>query len=733
MAFAALHFPMDKDHQSQLPSFWPDNDNELEITGDNFFDQFVTFDPGEAAAAISSGEAPDDDPPSPSILLDSLGHELSVGSPSDLLDLPPPPSLDETSAANTSRRHVAAAAAILPPQSSSAAGQQLDRGAFAPSAARDLVLSNGSISDSELLHLEGISLRSSPPRRTIVTAPSSPPPPPAASSSTPHQRQGQRSSSKHSNRFVEAGYATIRRAAQRLRFLPNQAQVQTHYQPANMADREGDTFLADARSGPPDVFTNGNYEEFGDVTAEAAIKREEAVDGNGLPLSPPLTGRIPDGYLTGPSAFVTGHLEDPFCDDMPGPTTANRHRDIDTPMSTPAIKGEATFHGQNQVIAPASLSSFRQHSHKPYRSTSSAEWPTEGLLADVKYGDEDATMWNSTSPSLTLSYTTAGETTTGPDWWQAEGSSTYYHHRGGVRGSNTAHVGISMHDQHQHQQGGDLPYEYSASVSGLMIQMPQPRPPQANGVLAAPATPTTAYRVHGSNSNITPTLSRSHAHHYQQQHQSQSHHHSKGGGHPESRRPRPRAPSSGARHHGAQSSPRKLHHSMSLGYLREEAQQQQHHQQTPSTPTSSSRHSHHQERRHQRSSSLTMRKQRSFTRRPNGTESRRTASTSTAGSGSCDIHLNEDNPTTTTTTTNDSSSSSSSAAAFSRGFVNYTPNDKNKLMAGVAPSGSSKTKLRREREALEKSRLISEMALKVAGGDVNPGVLKELMGNFSSP
>ncbi|KAH6899891.1 hypothetical protein B0T10DRAFT_10184 [Thelonectria olida] len=56
------------------------------------------------------------------------------------------------------------------------------------------------------------------------------------------------------------------------------------------------------------------------------------------------------------------------------------------------------------------------------------------------------------------------------------------------------------------------------------------------------------------------------------------------------------------------------------------------------------------------------------------------------------------------------------------GFVNFTPSDGSLLMTGVAPSGSSKTKARREREAMERRRRLSEAALKAvqaAGGDVD--------------
>lgn len=41
------------------------------------------------------------------------------------------------------------------------------------------------------------------------------------------------------------------------------------------------------------------------------------------------------------------------------------------------------------------------------------------------------------------------------------------------------------------------------------------------------------------------------------------------------------------------------------------------------------------------------------------------------------------------------------------GFVNFTPHDSNKILSGVAPSGSSKTKARREKEAADRRRRLS--------------------------
>ena len=46
------------------------------------------------------------------------------------------------------------------------------------------------------------------------------------------------------------------------------------------------------------------------------------------------------------------------------------------------------------------------------------------------------------------------------------------------------------------------------------------------------------------------------------------------------------------------------------------------------------------------------------------------------------------------------------------GFVNFTPEDRKKILTGVAPSGSSKTKARREKEAADKRRRLSQVAVK---------------------
>lgn len=63
-------------------------------------------------------------------------------------------------------------------------------------------------------------------------------------------------------------------------------------------------------------------------------------------------------------------------------------------------------------------------------------------------------------------------------------------------------------------------------------------------------------------------------------------------------------------------------------------------------------------------------------------------------------------------------------------FVNFTPDDSGKILTGVAPSGSSKTKARREKEAMEKRRKLSIAALRAvraAGGDVESLVEQGLL------
>jgi len=68
-----------------------------------------------------------------------------------------------------------------------------------------------------------------------------------------------------------------------------------------------------------------------------------------------------------------------------------------------------------------------------------------------------------------------------------------------------------------------------------------------------------------------------------------------------------------------------------------------------------------------------------------------------------------------------SGTSSRQSSSGNVGFVNFTPHDSRKILTGVAPSGSSKTKARREKEAADKRTKLSQAAVRAiveAGGDL---------------
>ncbi|KAK0643126.1 hypothetical protein B0T16DRAFT_391703 [Cercophora newfieldiana] len=248
-------------------------------------------------------------------------------------------------------------------------------------------------------------------------------------------------------------------------------------------------------------------------------------------------------------------------------------------------------------------------------------------------------------------------------------------------------------------------------TSGLMIHMPQPRGP-ASAVLhpshqIAMAHPQTSAPAHfhyppppplpnNNSSRRNPDVS--------------------------PRRHKPRAPSSGARHHHHHgqypaTSPRKPTRSTSSsgsmppspspgpapwGLHRRSASMQ-----ILRPPDG------HPDLTHQTQQQSALRKRKSWT-----TSRRVSDSTSTSNS-----------PRKTLTTRRASSSNLRSADPSPNlgnsgggGFVNFTPEDHKVLMRGVAPSGSSKTKARRDREAQEQKRKLGEavrLAVQAAGGDVS--------------
>ncbi|OHW94482.1 hypothetical protein CSPAE12_06852 [Colletotrichum incanum] len=491
-----------------------------------------------------------------------------------------------------------------------------------------------SISDSELLRLEGISLKASPSRAPSVVVSHPPTPLPQASSATSSNtnlhvagssNQSNPSSNNHTNNGGRKPSNFFKVVASKLQ---QKAASVRHKQPNNMS-----SVGLDSR-GPLSP----------NVSPRKAFKlRPEQLGLGGppsarLPLSPPNSATIPQDLPSTSSAgnngmpFCGGYVEDPFFDAgvAGGHVPMFRRSDPTTPMDTPVLddKGGMFYHHQ-------------QMSSGNVANTSKATWP---MVTTTPQTDSHV-AWSNAYATDSLDN----------QWWDGGHMDLSSNSQFQAQNARNATFNLAMHTQHS-----ELPYEYNNiaaghEMSGLMIHMPQPR------------------------TTSSPVV------HYQPQ-QQQLHHQQ----HPQQmteRRPRmPRAPSAGTRHMCLSTPMRKTRNTSRTRQPSRESS-------TSPTPTNRSRHS----SGGSLSSigggaalSASVKKRRSWSRR----ESLRTPS---IGSGL-------------------------GGAPEGVGFVNFTPSDKNILMTGVAPSGSSKTKARREKEAMEKRRRLSEAAIKAvkaAGGDVD--------------
>lgn len=601
MAFTTAPLPMDKDQGA----FWQGGE-ELFVTNDNFFDQYVSF---ETVEPTTFDYGSFGNPPSPSILLDSL--DCLTNSP------------DSQSQPPAQHRLAEAAARPGPPVLSS--GQHARSVPALYDHQSDVALGRASISDSELLRLEGISLRSP----GINTSASSSPRPVPSSPLSPRRNR----------RFLDAVHATVRRPPH----------------------RPTAPVLAPAAAPHPDVKTESGYhgmdQQPQNVANGAMDPAYGPIDCRGLPLSPPLTGKLPtESQRPRGTPFVTGHLEDPFGEGYiaPHPPQSRAHGER-APLCKPVFRNASQ---PMDLVHPV----FQPHKQ---RSTSSAEWPAEspaaqGPRAPWAAGHMDA-------PD--------GRNRRGPDSWAEDAEGTP---AGGHPLLYDPHgQALRMHHQRGRPPPYKGPYEPVDGLSGLAIHMPQPQPP-----LGAPATP----RRRATAAYPSPAAASS-------QHRPR--------GLYTDRRPLPpRTPTSGARHFGAASltSPRKpsvLLHSASRPLLAQHP-----HDESPASPTPTPSSATASRRR---SSSMSVRKQRSWSRREPRPPNIPASSLSS----------------TTTPTTPFACSPGLGGGGVD--FVNFTPSDKTVLMQGVAPSGSSKTKARREKEALDRRRKLSEAAYKAvqaAGGDL---------------
>ncbi|KAI2606153.1 uncharacterized protein GGS25DRAFT_375607 [Hypoxylon fragiforme] len=735
MAFTAVHYPTDKD-QGQLP-YWPDGE-ELGVASDNFFDQFVTFDTTDPAL-LGGGELLDD-PPSPSILLDSLNGSVTNSSSHDL-DTQSGSSQSEVTATTAASLDIATFFPSQAPTSDQSKSVPVE---LTVPLIADPVLSGGSISDSELLRLEGISLKSP---KLNATAPSSPP---FQSTASPSPR-------KH-NRVLDSIYATIRRATHRSK--PNKSSQGLTRAVTNGSASLADLFKREEASTCHELPDSLNMTGFPDIKLEDA---GDSLNLEGLPLSPPLTGKIPsDQQGNDILNLINGNFDDPFCDDFLAspavihPAMAKGHElNLDTPMDTPALTDDPFYTHGLGLVDSANEHVYR--SQPKQRSTSSAEWPMEGILTNDSHANDVDICWSASTPpgsGVAAGYMPdGGNPMAGPGWWDTPRHHQHQQQPSGHR-NHRSQTAYPQHHQQQnqnhHQHHSDLPYDYphphppphphhsgsgsssgssNPDLTGLMIHMPQPRTPQAAVLSSSNSIDDPGYYGPPAPPNPTPRHASSSSSLSRQYHRTPhtDHHH---------RRHRPRAPSSGARHYGApMSSPRKISASSSASSasaagnapapgagamcyaLREESASPSPMgigvgigMSFPSTPGPAGNNNNDVGRPRHRasSSSLAVRKRRSWSRRGEQQQQQQQQQQSPMGKG-------------VSRATSYENMLGGGGGGFAIEFCNYTPSDKKVLMNGVAPSGSSKTKARREREAMEHKRKMSEaymQAIRAAGGDV---------------
>ncbi|KAH8911911.1 hypothetical protein BR93DRAFT_933012 [Coniochaeta sp. PMI_546] len=456
-----------------------------------------------------------------------------------------------------------------------------------------------------------------------------------------------------------------------------------------------------------------------------------------MPMTPPPTGRMlpatPSQHDPLGISFVSGQFDDPF-------------------------EGSFTGGQQGHVLGyppqPAYGSGIMVAGHP---SSGQPNWPLADGYASSGGNSVEEMVWTGGSHQLH----NPPQTPAGQAWYAAtpgnplktvtrQSSSEF-----GAQNAMNATLNLALHLQqggqiyhhnnHHHHYGpvaGAGGHQHSHSESGIPMHMPQPRHP------AAPILhPDQAPHPHGQH----PLPGHSHSHSLSLDAQTHSylappthprppragHHHAQDPSTP--RRPKPRAPSSGARHTSLSlTSPRKpppLPHQAARGR-----------RSSSSSPDKSAATATSRSARRVTSASDLHSTPSSIIKPdlpPGATvaaaggvlnssiRKRRSRSKSMSRTSRTDLRTPSHGSLSSTTTAGasgepSSSSSPTKGGANQIGFVNYTPDDCKVLMTGVAPSGSSKTKARREREAAERQRRMSEAVMKAvaaAGGDV--GRLRE--------
>ncbi|KAK4190626.1 hypothetical protein QBC35DRAFT_513080 [Podospora australis] len=519
----------------------------------------------------------------------------------------------------------------------------------------------GTLSDSELLKLEGLSMRS--PRVDLPTSSASVPPSPSTLVNGSSPRKTGRLNNIYAKFKTKAAATFQGKSSKDIKQEPRTPGFSGSIMSTAQMMSSAKMASSPTRS-----------------TRPAHLNLSKAP----MPLSPPLTSIMPGQTNLNGSGLSTGDFanesNDKFFDQL------IRQQQI---MATTTVNG--TTGGGNMP-------------HTPIQTPN---------LLDPTW----SSLTNSGGPSF-LNGTAAG-TGRGTNWWDTDLMDTDLTLPASSLYTHPSHSLVSF--EYPAPPGTEDSFSGGTNGHNPYLHMPQPRGPSSSVV-----------NLHSSGGHSTSGSSSG-------DHRTSA----------SARRHKPRAPSSGARHHNGYPphhpnglSPRKSRTASGGSSTLSGAAP------TPTTPSKRHGHSQSLHRRSASSGSLVdpphsnsnaIRKRKSWTDRRSSHSSsalhlpltsgssgsrssaRRTASCSDLG-GAMSV---SSNATTLVGGGTDrgagAGGSGGGGGGGGGGFVNYTPNDRTLLMTGVAPSGSSKTKARREKQAKEEQRLFKEKlarAVEAAGGDL---------------
>lgn len=501
------------------------------------------------------------------------------------------------------------------------------------------------------------------------------------------------------------------------------------------------------------------------TTAEPmhAVKPENPyIAGAQLPTSRPLAGPVASLPQGDPSAmsFVNGYLDDPFC--MPDLSGLPGQNGMYHGTSGPATGSAAPCPQPTSWLCAGD--NFGQDA---LPQAGGLQWnagfnPDDAGLGIKQQGGD---WWDSVTPREQPCFDAAA--------YQTENAKN-------ATLNLMMHLESSGVGYEYALANGLIPAD--AAGGGGSVHMPQPRHPPPEALLNNDFA-YDRQQAYLPQAGPEPTRQQQQHHHMHQQHQQQrqqqQQHHMpvlpptttpSASGAPTFRRPKqPRAPSSGARYHhaGSLTSPRKVRdrstsssspsptqsatrssRATSRGALKQQRRSASIHATAPSLPppappslTASSTSSLASAASSSSSSSgpataagglpklapphaIRKRKSWSHTRRSSAAMSSTMASaalSTTMSSAGFEPYATPDRRRVSEGGARGASSCGGGGGGNGIGFVNFTPSDHDFLMTGVAPSGSSKTKARREKEAAERQRRLNEAvmtAVAASGGDL---------------